>query len=165
MATRSEFFRIPLDSYTSALQRSLYLKQVIEDNDGYRIFYKNRVPIASEETVQRIFRLTWFGTDYSIDSEVNNGRGPADYKISYGQRDSTIVEFKLGKSQSLERNILNQTEIYKKASMSISDIKVILCYSQDEIDKVRRVLKSIDQENAENFVVIDGSWKESASKV
>lgn len=162
---QSEFFTTPLDSYTSALQRSLYLKQVIEDNDGYRIFYKDHVAIASEETVQRIFRLTWFGTDYSVDSEVNNGRGPADYKISYGQRDSTIVEFKLGKSRTLERNLLNQAEIYKKASMSINDIKVILCYSQDEIDKVRRVLKSIDQEDAENIVVIDGSWKESASKV
>jgi len=164
VAESSDFFKTPIDSYSSALQRSLYLKQVIEDNDGYRIFYKDRVPFASEEVIQRIFRLTWFGTDYSVDAEVNNGRGPADYKVSYGKRDSTIVEFKLGKSSSLERNLLNQTEIYKKASLSISDIKVILCYSQEEIDRVNRVLKSIDQEGAENIVVIDGSWKESASK-
>lgn len=100
-----------------------------------------------------------------MNSEVNNGRGPADYKISYGDRDSTIVEFKLGSSSSLEKNLLNQTEIYKKASRSIRDIKVILCYTKVEIAKVTRVLKRINQENAENVIVIDATRKESASKV
>ena len=100
-----------------------------------------------------------------MNSEVNNGRGPADYKISCGDRDSTIVEFKLGRSSSLEKNLLNQTEIYKKASRSISDIKVILCYTKTEIEKVARVLKRINQENTENVIVIDATSKESASKV
>ncbi len=96
---------------------------------------------------------------------MNNGRGPADYKISYGERDSTIVEFKLAASSSLKRNLLNQTEIYKKASKSINDIKVILCYTQSETAKVNRILKSIKQEGAENIVIIDGAMKASASKV
>jgi hypothetical protein len=161
----SDFYQISPNSYQSALQRVQYLKEVIEDNDGYRIFYKAGEPIASEETIQRIFRLTWFASPLDVNSEVNNGRGPADYKISYGDRDSTIVEFKLGSSSSLEKNLLNQTEIYKKASRSISDIKVILCYTKAEIAKVARVLKRINQENAENVIVIDATRKESASKV
>lgn len=164
LVAETDFFKVEPDSYVAALQRAIYLKNVIEDNDGYRVFYKGREPIASEDTIQRIFRLTWFGTDYSVDSEVNNGRGPADYKISHGQRNSTIVEFKLGRSTSLEKNLRSQTEIYKKASKSINDIKVILCYSQSEIAKVNRVLKSLDQENAENIVIIDATWKTSASK-
>jgi len=161
----SEFYSIQPRSYEAALQRSLYLKEVIENNDGYRIFYKSGKAIASEDTIQRIFRLTWFATPFSVDSEVNNGRGPADYKISYGERDSTIVEFKLAASTSLKRNLLNQTEIYKKASKSINDIKVILCYKDSEIAKVNRILRSINQENAENIIIIDGRQKLSASKV
>jgi len=161
----SEFFNVKPDSYQAALQRANFLKEVIEVNDGYRIFYKNGKAIASEETIQRIFRLTWFATNFSVDSEVNNGRGPADYKISYGDRDSTIVEFKLASSSSLKKNLLNQAEIYKKASKSINDIKVILCYSASEIAKVERVLKSIKQEGAENIVIIDATKKISASKV
>ena len=161
----SDFYQILPNSYQSALQRVQYLKEVIEDNDGYRIFYKDREPIASEETIQRIFRLTWFASPLDLNSEVNNGRGPADYKISYGDRDSTIVEFKLGRSSSLEKNLLNQTEIYKKASRSIRDIKVILCYTKTEIEKVARVLKRINLENTENVIVIDATRKESASKV
>jgi hypothetical protein len=161
----SDFFRIKPDSYQAALQRANFLKDVIENNDGYRIFYKKGKAIASEETIQRIFRLTWFATDFSVDSEVNNGRGPADYKISYGERDSTIVEFKLASSSSLAKNMLNQTEIYKKASKSINDIKVILCYTASEIAKVTRILKNMKQEGAENVVIIDATQKLSASKV
>ena len=111
----SDFFKLKPTSYAAALKRVNYLKEVIEDNDGYRIFYKNNKAIASEETIQRIFRLTWFATPFDVNSEVNNGRGAADYKISYGERDSTIVEFKLGSSSSLKKNLLNQTEIYKKS--------------------------------------------------
>jgi hypothetical protein len=161
----SDFFGVMPTSYDAALKRALYLKYVIENNDGYRIFYKKGVPIASEETIQRIFRLTWFATSYDVNSEVNNGRGSADYKISYGERDSTIVEFKLATSSSLQKNLLNQTDIYKKASKSINDIKVILCYSNTEIAKVNRILERIDQLGAENIVIIDATKKLSASVV
>lgn len=160
----SDFYQVQPTTYQEALKRARFLKQVIEDNDGYRIFYKDGKPIASEDTVQRIFRLTWFASPLDVNAEVNNGRGPADYKVSFGSRDSTIVEFKLGSSTSLERNLLNQTEIYKKASKSISDIKVILCYKPAEIAKVTRILKKIKQEEVENVIVIDASPKISASK-
>ena len=161
----SDFYETKPTSYNEALRRAHYLKQVIEDNDGYKIFYKNGKPIASEDTVQRIFRLTWFASPHDVNSEVINGRGPADYKVSFGSRDSTIVEFKLGSSTSLKKNLENQTEIYKKASKSISDIKVILCYTNLEIAKVMRILKILKQENAENVVIIDATRKVSASKV
>ncbi len=161
----SDFYNIPLNSYQEALKRAHYLKQVIEDNDGYRIFYKNNKPIASEDTIQRIFRLTWFASPMDVNSEVNNGRGPADYKVSFGDRNSTIVEFKLGSSTSLKKNLISQTEIYKKASKSITDIKVILCYTKSEIAKVNRILKSIQQEEIENVIIIDATPKVSASKV
>jgi hypothetical protein len=163
--SNSDFYNIEPNSYGEALKRAHFLKQVIEDNDGYRIFYKDGKPISSEETVQRIFRLTWFASPYDVNAEVNNGRGPADYKVSFGERDSTIVEFKLGGSSSLKKNLQNQTEIYKKASKSISDIKVVLCYTKAEIAKVHRALKAIQQENAENVIVIDATPKLSASKV
>lgn len=162
----SDFFRIKPNSYSEALKRVNYLKDVIENNDGYRIFY-NGGTTASEETIQRIFRLTWFLSPFDVNSEVNNGRGPADYKVSYGGSDSTIVEFKLGKSSSLEKNLRHQTEIYKKASKSINDIKVILCYTISEITKVKKIIKTItsSDEIPENIVIIDATPKQSASKV
>lgn len=163
--SNSKFYESRPTSYYEALKRVHFLKHVVENNDGYRIFYKNGTPIASEDTVQRIFRLTWFASPCDVNSEVNNGRGPADYKVSFGSRDSTIVEFKLGSSSSLKRNLMSQTEIYKRASKSISDIKVILCYTKAEIANVARILKGLKQEGAENVIVIDATRKVSASKV
>ena len=161
----SDFFEIQPNSYEEALQRALYLKDVIENNDGYRIFYSNGKPVASENTIQRIFRLTWFASPFDVNAEVNNGRGPADYKISYGNKDSAIIEFKLAKASTLKNNLINQTEIYKKASKSIKDIKIILCYTPSEINKVNKILESIGQQGAENIVIIDATRKTSASKV
>ena len=39
-----------------------------------------------------------------MNREANNGRGPVDFKISMGL-DKTLIEFKLAKSSSLERNM------------------------------------------------------------
>lgn len=162
---KSDFYNIVPNSYDESLKRVHYLKDVIENNDGYRVFYHEGIPIAKEETIQRIFRLTWFATPFDVNSEVNNGRGPADYKISSGSDDSTIVEFKLGKSSSLYRNLANQTNIYKKASKSANDIKVILCYNEGEIKSVERILNKLKLVDQENIVIIDASPKKSASVI
>lgn len=162
----SDFYSIaPTNSYDESLKRVMFLKSVIEDNDGYRIFYNDGKAISKEDTIQRIFRLTWYATPFDVNAEVNNGRGPADYKVSFGGDDSTIVEFKLGKSSSLTRNLENQTDIYKKASKSANDIKVILCYTEGEIKLVNRVLTILNLLNQENIVLIDASIKKSASTV
>ena len=162
----SDFYAIaPTNSYEESLKRVMFLKDVIENNDGYRIFYNDGKAISKEDTIQRIFRLAWYATPYDVNAEVNNGRGPADYKVSFGGEDSTIVEFKLGKSSSLSRNLANQTDIYKKASKSANDIKVILCYTEGEIRSVERALNKLKLVNQENIVIIDASAKKSASLV
>ncbi len=161
----SEFYKVIPNSYEEALQRALYLKEVIETNDGYRIFYDGSIPIAKEDTIQRIFKLTWYASPLDVNAEVNNGRGPADYKISFGSSESTIVEFKLASSPSLKRNLQSQTNIYKTASKSANDISVILCYTFADIKKVNKILKELKKENHENIVVIDATRKISASKV
>jgi hypothetical protein len=163
--TKSEFYAVKPNSYQESLKRANFLKDVIENNDGYRIFYDGSKPIAKEDTIQRIFRLTWYASPYDVNSEVNNGRGPADYKVSFGSGDSTIVEFKLAKSSSLQKNLENQTDVYKTASKSASDISVVLCYTASEIMKTHRILKTIGKEGHENIIVIDATPKISASKV
>lgn len=161
----SDFYKIFPNSYEEAWKRAIFLKEVIENNDGYRIFYYDNRPIAKEDTIQRIFRLTWYASPFDVNSEVNNGRGPADYKISFGRGDSAIVEFKLARSSSLKKNLLNQTDIYKAASKSTRDISVVLCYTTSEVRKVNKTLKEIGKEGHENIIIIDATPKKSASKV
>ena len=46
------------DTFEEAYNRVVFLKQVIESNDGYRLFYVNGEPVKRESDLQLIFRLT-----------------------------------------------------------------------------------------------------------
>jgi hypothetical protein len=86
---------------------------------------------------------------------VNDGRGPADYKISQGRKDKSIVEFKLASNPQLEKNLQHQTPIYQKASDAKKSIKVILFFSESEHERVKAILQRLKLRGKENVVLID----------
>ena len=137
---------------------------MIEDKDGYRIFYIDGKPVKREQDLQLMFKLTWFRTEYDVNSEVNNGRGPVDTKISRGKKNANLVEFKLAKNTALEKNLDNQVKIYEKASDTDKSIKVIMYFNDSELEKVTRILKKLKLEKREDIILIDASPKMSASK-
>ena len=77
---RTEFYTLPGDTYEEARRRLLFLKHVIENQDGYRIFWHDGEPVQREQDLQLLFKFTWFATLSDVNSEVNNGRGPVDFK-------------------------------------------------------------------------------------
>ena len=92
---RTAFYKINANSHDEAYQRVQFLKDVIENMDGYRLFYLNGHPLKRENDLQIMYRLVWYATDFDVNREVNNGRGPVDFKISKGSKDATLIEFKL----------------------------------------------------------------------
>lgn len=58
---------------------------------------------------------------------MKNRRGSADYKVSKGSKNSSLIEFKLASNTKLKKNIQKQVEIYKKANFTDRAIKVIGC--------------------------------------
>jgi len=162
----TDFYNInPKSSYEEAMIRIQYLKSVIEDNDGYRLFYIDHQPIKREEDLQIIYRLTWFASDFDVNREPNNGRGPVDYAISKGSKDKTLIEFKLASNSKLKQNLAKQVEVYEKANYTTKSIKVILYFDANEFNKIQRILKDLGLEKSENIVLIDADWKISASNV
>lgn len=107
----------------------------------------------------------WFSTGFSVDREVNNGRGPVDYKVSNGRDDQTLIEFKLASNTKLEKNLANQVDVYKTANQTDSALTAILYFSDREQERVLKILKALQLEGNENIVLIDASPKESASNV
>jgi hypothetical protein len=156
---------VPNSSYEEAMERIKFLKRVIEDNDGYRLFYIDHKPIKREEDLQIIYRLTWFASDYDVNREPNNGRGPVDYSISKGSKDKTLIEFKLASNSKIKQNLAKQVEVYEKANNTKKSIKVILYFNATEYNKVQRVLKELKLENSKNTILIDAGRKISASNV
>ncbi len=155
LAKNSSFYEITVSTKAQALQRINYMKDVIENKGGHRFFYWNGKPIRKETDLHILYRLTWFASHSDVSPEANDGRGPADYKISMGAWDKTIVEFKLASNSSLKRNLQKQVEVYKKASDAESGLKVILYFSQSELRRVQAVLKVLDLLNNEDIILID----------
>ncbi len=143
------------DTFEEAYQRVMFLKQVIENNDGYRLFYINGKPVKRESDLQLMFRLTWYASEEDVNAEVNNGRGPVDYKISRGSKDTTLVEFKLASNSKLRRNLEKQVEVYEAANQTKKSIKVILYFSELELEKTLKIMNVLKLKEGKELVLID----------
>lgn len=155
LTIQNDFYSQKGDTFDEAYSRVIFLKQVIESNDGYRLFYVKGQPIKRESDLQLIFRLTWYASQDDVNAEVNNGRGPVDYKISRGSKDSTLVEFKLASNSKLKQNLAKQVEVYKSANQTNKAIKVILYFSDSELQKILNVLKDLELKQNKELILID----------
>lgn len=151
----SSFYSTGADTYEETRARVEFLKDVIENKGGHHLFFSHDVPIRRESDLHILFRLTWFATPSDVGREVNDGRGPVDFKISRGSFDKSLVEFKLAKNSQLRRNLQKQAEIYQKASDARSAIKVILYFTEDEYWKVSRILSDLDLKDNPDVILID----------
>ena len=149
------FYDVLGDTYDEARKRILFLKDVIENKGGHRFFYVNGEPLQRESDLQIMYRLTWFRTPSDVSREVNDGRGPADVKISRGRKDKTIVELKLAKNTQLKRNLKRQTEVYVRASDATAALKVIIYFTEEELARVRRILRELNLSDNQNILLVD----------
>ena len=166
LAANSQFYDKPWTSYDEALERVLLFKDYVENNDGYKLINRAGKPFSREEEVQLFFGLLWCRTDFDVNREPNNGRGPVDFKVSFGAGDKSLIEFKLASNSALKRNLEKQVAIYEKANKTGHSIKVIICYRAADQARVAKVLKELGLENEASILVIDArnDNKPSASK-
>ena len=155
LSEETEFYETPKDTLESAYQRVLFLKNVVENKDGYRVFYKDGNPIKREADVHVMYRLTWYAAPEAVSREANEGRGPVDFVVSNGAKDKSLVEFKLASNSKLKQNLESQVEIYQRAHDTDKKIKVILFFSEEEAIKTHNILKEIKLENEKYIVMID----------
>jgi len=164
---QTSFYQIAGDTKDETFEKIRFFKDVIENKGGHRIFYgSDGQPVRRERDVHILFRLVWHGTLSDVSREVDDGRGPADFKISRGAADKTLVEFKLASNTQLKRNLEKQLDIYKKASDAEAGYKVIIFFSEQELLKVQGILRELKMEEDQNVILVDAMSdnKPSASK-
>lgn len=127
------------------------------------MFYQGNKPVSKEKDLQLLFKFVWVGTSFCADAEVNNCRGPADFKISNGALDSTIVEFKLAKSSKLEQNLQNQVPVYEAANNTNQSLKVIMYFNERERLRMEKILNKLGLQDNPNIIKIDASPKDVKS--
>lgn len=159
-ATTCEFITAKEES----LYRINYLKNQIENCGLWKNLYYKGERISQESELQRLFHLVWARTKYMFSSEVNDGAGPVDFKVSFGKINSCLIEFKLASNSRL-KNVFKQVNEYKKSS-GINEVIVVVFYFDDK-EKEKARLISLDGQNLGIDVITidcDYSNKESASK-
>lgn len=141
-------------SYDEVLYRANVFQRWVEDKDGYLSLHSasNR---ASEKDVQRLVFLTLQASRFDVNREVNNGRGPVDFKVSMGAADSTLLEIKMASNSQLKRNMERQVEVYAKANETKNAVKMIIYYTDAELQKVQTILRDLRLEDSESIVLVD----------
>lgn len=152
----TQFYATQGDTYDEARARLMFLKDVVENKGGHRLFYLKGKPLERETDLHILYRLTWYATPFDVSREANDGRGPADYKISAGAASKTLVEFKLAKNTQLERNLANQARVYEAASdANRPTLKAIFYFSDRELKRVQTILRRLQLTNSPHIVLID----------
>jgi hypothetical protein len=162
---KTDFYETPWSSKEEAFKRINYLKHVIEMEGGWKLFYVNGEPVRREPDLHIMFKLVWFASKFDSNAEVDNGRGPADFVISFGSSDKTIIEFKLAKNSKLEKNLKSQAELYSDASRATNPpYNVIVYFNEAELTRVLAIISRVKL-NKDSFILIDASDnKPSGSK-
>lgn len=145
-----------LTAREEAKERLRYFKHIIEDCDGYKNLYVKGKQIAKENDLQRLFRFVWYGTNYKVDAEPNNGRGQADFIVSMGQKDQSIVEFKLASNSTLA-HVFTQVKIYEAANCADGSLIAIFYFSESEYLYSEQIVKAAGYESmiGESIYLID----------
>ncbi|MER8479730.1 MULTISPECIES: hypothetical protein [unclassified Mesorhizobium] len=155
LANFTPFYVIAGSTYEETHQRLAYLKDVIENKGGHRIFWRDGKAIQRENDLHVLARLVWFGSPSDVGAEANDGRGPVDYKITRGAFDKTLIEMKLAKNTSLKRNLEKQLPIYQAASDAKEGIKAIIYFSLEEKIRVDAILDELKLTGHKDVVLID----------
>ena len=155
-----------ISSESEARRRISYVKSVIENNDGYKLLYRNGKAMQREDDLRTLIRLAWIDSNFDLNNEVNNGRGPVDATVSYGRLDKSVVEFKLASNSKLPHGMQKQVDIYAKANQTNKKILVILFFTEQEESKVRGLIVKLNLQENREVVLIDARSdnKPSASK-
>ena len=155
LVEESDFYNTNRDTYNEAHERLAYLKDVIENKGGHRLFYYNGEPLTREKGLQILYRLVWYGTPSDVSAEANDGRGPVDFKISRGRYGKTLIEMKLAKNKKLQQNLKKQVEIYRETSDAEFAIKCIVFFTPEEQQRVFNILSKLNIMSHKEIVLID----------
>lgn len=139
-----------------AKRRLAFFKHIIENCDGYKNLYVKGEQIAKENDLQRLFRFVWYGTNFKVDSESNNGRGQTDFIVSMGRHNQNIIEFKLASNSTLS-HVFTQVKIYEAANCTEGSLIAIFYFSSKEYQIAQQVVIDAGYENMinESIFLID----------
>jgi len=148
-------------------------KQLIENNGLNELLYNDSRKLKNERAAQLIF----FGVadaycqanNVDINRESNAGRGPVDFKISYGYNARVTVEIKYSSNPHLLDGYTEQLKTYNKAEKTTHSVFLVIQTGNhkkklESLNKLCNDAKSTGERSPE-VIIVDGRRYSSASKL
>lgn len=158
-----------IDSYNAAIEIIDFFKQWVENNKGWEII-RNTDSINREKLVQKLIHLQALSyidaNHFDMSCEPDEGRGPVDFKMSYGD-DKTIIEVKLTTNSQYLHGYETQIIEYGKAEQTDKLIYVLIDLGHPgRVQRVRKIHDNniLEGKKTPGLFVIDSKEKVSASK-
>lgn len=151
-------------------------KDYIENQSGYKLLWDdNYSRNKSEEAAQLLFKgiVEHYckANDIDISREVNQGRGPVDFKFSSGYNKKVLLEIKLAKNTKFWQGINVQLPMYLTAEVARHGIFLVIMYRKADYERTKGIQSAINRINLKNgldieLVIVDATpMKQSASKL
>jgi hypothetical protein len=149
-------------------------KLFVVDNSGYKLLWddsktKGKKEEACQLLLYGIVKNYCVANNIDITRESNVGRGPVDFKFSYGYNDRALLEVKLARNSKFWDGIEKQLPQYLKSEQITYGYFMVIAYNEKELKKandVEKVIGSVCKETGYmiKIIIIDATpFKESAS--
>lgn len=143
-------------------------KNLIENNGLYSLLYDDKRSPKHERAEQLLFfgiaDSYCFANNIDLSREINNGRGPVDFKLSRGALDKIVVEVKLTSNNQLKHGIETQLPIYMKQEKTYRAIYLIIDNGHPKALKNFFEFYNKIQKQKVDIITVDGTYRDSASK-
>lgn len=158
------------DSHAAALEVIYFFKKWVENNKGWEVIWALDSR-KREKMLQRVFhgqaKCFIEANRLDMSCEPDEGRGPVDFKVSFGGN-ITLIEAKLTTNSQYLHGYEVQLVEYGKAEQTNSLIYVLIDLGNP--GRVKKVQECHDQkynqgENPPDLIIIDGRERPSASKL
>ncbi|WP_370695790.1 hypothetical protein AB0764_26870 (plasmid) [Priestia megaterium] len=148
----------------------------IVNNSGYKLLW-NEIPLRPKK--EEASQLLFFGlikehcraNNIDFSREVNQGRGPVDFKFSSGYQNRVLIEVKRASSSKLKQGLINQLPQYLESEGIHLGYYVVIVQKEEEYKKISNLkgeAKKLSEE-LDKFIdifVIDATHdKPSASNI
>ncbi|WP_339272569.1 hypothetical protein NYE54_14210 [Paenibacillus sp. FSL K6-1330] len=152
-----------------------YYVHSITLKDAYKLLWNDNDLAKKEKSAQQLFNFMSgiYCEDNNIDitPEAETGRGPVDFKFSFGNAFKTLVEIKLA-SNDLVKGLKNQTVQYMKSERVDHAYYLVILMHDEEQNKIEKLIENADEISSNskfkiNTIIIDArrTNKPSASKI
>lgn len=123
----------------------------VEDNKGWKLLWNDNGTSKGEDAFQALFMQTVAThcrfNNIDVSAEANIGRGPVDFKMSYGYSARVLIEAKLAKNSKFWNGLRRQLPKYLEAERISEGIFVVCAYKDEDIKKISDIQKIVDDMN------------------